>query len=386
MNGLMTMLVALMLFSISDQEISAYRFPNSNIFQGHFQRASIYRNQQLVKTVSYVNPTQLCLHATKTKNSSKQIQSSKKPNIFLRIVSKIWSLTFGWIFSKIFGLFSRNQKKNISPDIDDTIKKIKNIAKQEEKVKEDGKEDNVISVTISNNYEDEASFAPKVLDKKELAAARKVVERKLEEMKSAKSAPVKPAAAFATTNSVESSNILPPASAAAAADISLVANTSEVIMEPVKDVKEVVVEAVENKVEELLSSFPEIVSEKADDHTYMSYQYGAVDPHSIFEFKKGSSTAAPSSSEIADVSDADNSWNKIKSAGRSGTIAYVITELGFWAIAPVLVMLYQFLQNGSTNALSDKEQQVPYLTEHYLILSNFSPAPRCRSSPFPLDS
>jgi hypothetical protein len=284
------------------------------------------------------------------------------------------------LFSKIFQLIKivlPNKNKNKTSDIDETIESIKEIAEQEKLEINEEEEDNIISVTISNEFSNEA--IPKAMDKKDLAAARKVMERKLEELKN--KAVTKTVAEPALIETVVA--VVPEAKPEVEIAIPSVVS-SEVESAPLSVPLTSEAETVPPPPQDILNSFPAVVSEKSDDHTYMSHRFGAVDPYAVLESQFADTLqngAVTSATTISAVQAMDDSWNKVKSAGRSGVIAYTLTELSFWTIAPVLVMLYQFINNGATINLSDSEQRVglPFNTffiklfsQVLLLLFNFN--------------
>lgn len=298
----------------------------------------------------------------------------KDNNIIVSIFSKLWSITFGFLFSKIFQLIKivlPNKDKSNTTDIDEAIESIKEIAEQEKLAINEEREDNIISVTIANEFSDEVAYAPKAMDKKELAAARKVVERKLEELKS--KAVTKPVAAnFVAPAVIEKViTVVPEVKPEVVTTVSSIVSTT---VESVPTIAPLIINETETVTspppaqDNILNSFPAVVSEKSDDHTYMSYRFGAVDPYAVLESDSNTSVDTPqngvmttstttSTSTNAAVKAVDDSWNKVKAAGRSGVIAYTLTELSFWAIAPVLVVLYQTLNSDAAINLSDGDQQ-----------------------------
>jgi len=325
------------------------------------QFPSIYRKLS-TKLSSTVTP--------RIKKSTPKAES----NILVSVFSKLWSITFGLFFSKIFQLIKivlPNKDKSNTSNIDETIESIKEIAEQEKLEINEEREDNVISVTIANEFTDEVAYAPKTMDKKELAAARKIVERKLEELKN--KTVTKPVSDITVTpalieNVVE---IVPEVV------VEVVPTVSSIVSTVVESVPETVtvpitVEAetvpIPPPAQDILNSFPAVVSEKSDDHTYMSYRFGAVDPHAVLENDSNNSadstqngvvstSSGTSTAKNAVVKTVDDSWSKVKAAGRSGVIAYTLTELSFWAIAPILVVFYQALNSGAAINLSDSDQQ-----------------------------
>ena len=286
----------------------------------------------------------------------------------------MWSVSIGWLISNLLYLFRSilGRGKADKTDIDEKIETIKEIAESEAFLEPEEVGETVISVTVTNEFEDEQNVQPKSLDKKQLAAARKVVERKLEELKKIPS----PKVPVATASVIESS-ISETTKTAPVVEISTVTPSLSSAASPsasVIEAAETLPTENETKAENILNSFPAVVSEKTDDHTYMSYRFGAVDPYAVFgsteNSRRSTSTSLSAVSEdlplIAAESSAseseDDSWSKVKKAGTSGIIAYTLTELSFWATVPLLVIGYQYFNNAENLDLSDPAQQVINIT------------------------
>lgn len=303
-------------------------------------------------------------------SKSKQYQP-KNENKLLKVISKLWSATFGWLISGLVyfvrSILGKNVKSD-SSDIDQTIENIREIAEIENFTEVVEPVDDVISVTVANEFVEEMTIPPKAMDKKELAAARKIVERKLEELKKTTSQVASSNVVTTVSTVVESVpvvNIIPSVEAVSL-DTSDVTKTSLVATSIVADALATTSEAStddgEATTHDIRNSFPEVLSEKLDDQTYMSYQFGSIDPYAVFG--NDYSKPAEETLSVASVVDSaakvqtEDTWGKIKAAGKSGLIAYTLTELAFWAIVPILVVAYESLNNGVAFDLADKSQQV----------------------------
>lgn len=302
-------------------------------------------------------------------SKSKQYQP-KNENKFLKVISKLWSATFGWLISGLVFFVRSILGKNVKSDtgdIDETIENIREIAEIENFAEVVEPVDDVISVTVANEFVEELTIPPKAMDKQQLAAARKIVERKLEELKK-------------TTSPVASSNVVTTVSTIAAEPVQVVNLIPSEETVSLGTIDAVVTSPVASTValtttseastdgeqvatsQDIRNSFPEVLSEKLDDQTYMSYQFGSIDPYAVFG--NDYSKSAEETVSVASVVDSaakvqtEDTWGKIKAAGKSGLIAYTLTELSFWAIVPILVVAYESLHNGAALDLADKSQQV----------------------------
>ena len=300
-------------------------------------------------------------------SKSKQFQP-RNENIVLKIISKFWSATFGWLISGfvllVRSILVKSVKKN-SSDIDEKIEYIREIAEIEHFDEEVQPADDIISVTVANEFVEELSIPPKAMDKEKLAAARKIVERKLEELKKTAS-PVAPSNVFTTISSVPETSSPIFSGEVAATEIITPSPASPVVSNALTTTSEAITvtegDAPVATSQDIRSSFPEVLSEKSDDQTYMTYQVGSVDPYAVYgnDYSKSADevlgvTAVDSAAKVQ----AEDTWGKIKAAGKSGLIAYTLTELSFWAIVPILVVAYESINKGTAAFdLADQANQV----------------------------
>lgn len=119
----------------------------------------------------------------------------------------------------------------------------------------------------------------------------------------------------------------------------------------------------EEKQRELLSTFPEIVSEQSVDPLYMSYETGEVDSHSVAVKVGGISGSVITedwASRFASVTSEkglQNAKNRIKSAGVGGAISYALTEATFWLLSfPVIAASYHSSTGEWLNPTNDADR------------------------------
>jgi hypothetical protein len=103
----------------------------------------------------------------------------------------------------------------------------------------------------------------------------------------------------------------------------------------------------------LLSTFPDVSHPEKQDPLYLNHDTGPVDSFAVTVEDRETIrdiVVRPLSSLVVKSSSSKNveeeseggmkTMDRIKSAGVSGIIAYVATELGFWAVYPALILLY----------------------------------------------
>lgn len=121
--------------------------------------------------------------------------------------------------------------------------------------------------------------------------------------------------------------------------------TSSVAL-PQEEDKQVQTTQVSKINESILSTFAPVLSETEDDPMYMKFETGNVDPYAYIPWENWSGGvvgggAGGSGGEGGAGDDGKSMQEKIKSAGVSGTISYVTTEVGFWAVSgPIIAASY----------------------------------------------
>ena len=277
----------------------------------------------------------------------KDVIVSRKKNILKSLKIKIQK-SFDWIknlllfikeflvtsfLSKILKSNNKTGENTINSQetIDSVIamaEKEKDIIPESSTEEEFIKEENIISVIVSDDtlLNENINFNP--IKQEDLEAARKVVEKKLLEIEKREILISRPVFNPELTN-VTVIELLP---------------------------------IIENQIEEtdgnkLIESFPDVVSEKTTDHTYMTHEYGPVDPYASVDDKFYGKKS--------------EDWKKIKSAGVSGIIAYVLTELSFWILFPACVYLYESINNQNID-LNSSDGFLDIVSAFFLCLNTFS--------------
>lgn len=241
-------------------------------------------------------------------------------------------------FKKLFSLIDR--KKRSPKDVDVLSRTIENIKllktdTDDSTANDEGKE-GTIEVTVASSASSPAIVrSDQIEGSNDLMAAKEAVARRLEEIgrleKSAKT-PSKPQPIVDSYTS-------------AALD----------------HAKQVVKFSSDSFVEET-PDMASVITADASDHNIVTTNLPkSKDLTTVIASMKGTTTTTtandtPTGAPINESLSESSDWDKIKSAGQSGIIAYVLTELAFWAILPVCVIAYQRLTGESVDLSQTNEQ------------------------------
>lgn len=269
------------------------------------------------------------LHSTL--KSKPVVVKSKKPKkkkfaldwyLMKSIVRTIWNSTIGLVLSFIVGTVKGVFKKKQVPSKDNpdmvsrTIESIKSIAENDETTVDD----ETIEVTLSAVATPVIVKSDQIKEDGALAEAKEAVVRRLAEIKVLEDS--------AKTKGGESHDPLP-----------IVDSYTATALDHAKQVVHFSQDSFEEETDAAI-----VVDSGDNDHA-------RVAPAKAAQGDVDTVIAAMKEEE-----EQGSGWEKIKSAGKSGVIAYVLTELSFWTVFPLLVVLWQKISHQSIDLTQADEQ------------------------------